>query len=107
MNNKKLKKYKATDFEEYLKEQLKDKKFKAYFDEYGKQLEISYAILKLRKARKMSQSELAKKIGTTQSNIARLEAGRENFTVAFLNKIASALGGNLCVSLEKREKCPC
>ncbi|MFA6106645.1 MAG: helix-turn-helix transcriptional regulator [Patescibacteria group bacterium] len=106
--NKKIKsKYKATDFREYLNERLKDKEFKKYFDEYGKQLEISYAILKLRKARNMSQSELAKKIGTTQSNIARLEAGRENFTVAFLNKIASALGGKLCVTIHEKEKCAC
>ena len=33
MNNKK-----AIDFQEYLKEQLKDKKIKKYYEEYGKQL---------------------------------------------------------------------
>lgn len=86
---------KATDFSVYLKKQLKNKELKKHFDEYGKQLEIAYQIVKLRKAKNMSQLELAKKIGTTQSNIARLESGRENFTVSFLNKIAMAFGREL------------
>ena len=79
------------DFDDYLKEQLKDPEFKKYYDEYGKQLEIAYQILKLRKKKKMSQFQLAKKIGTKQSNIARLETGQQNFSVNTLEKIADAL----------------
>ena len=85
MNKAKLK---ATDFDQYLKVQLKDKQFKKYFNEYGKQLEIAYQILELRKKSKMTQGELAKKIGTTQGNIARMEQGQQNFTISTLNKIA-------------------
>ena len=84
--NKKLQK--TTDFDEVLKKELKDPKFRKWFDYYGKQLEIAYAVLKLRKKHKMTQEELAKKVGTTQSNIARLESGQQNFTVATLMKIA-------------------
>ena len=40
---------KATDFNEYLKKQLKDKEFKSLYNEYGKQLEIAYKIIQLRK----------------------------------------------------------
>lgn len=82
---------KAIDFQEDLAERLKNPKFKKYFDEYGKQLEIAYQILQLRKQRKMSQTELAKKIGTKQSNVARMEAGQQNLTVETLHKIAKAL----------------
>jgi len=82
-------------FEEYLAKQLKDPKFKRYYNEYGKQLEIAYQILQLRKNKKMSQAELAKKIGTRQSNIARMEAGRQNFTTETLQKIAEALNCDL------------
>jgi len=92
MNTKKIK---LIDFDEYLAEELKDPKFKKYFDEYGRQLEISYKLLQLRKQKKMSQLMLAKKIGTTQSNIARIESGGQNFTVSFLDKVATALGANL------------
>jgi hypothetical protein len=43
------KKIKAGDFQKYLAEQLKNPEFKKRYDEYGKQLEIAYQILKLRK----------------------------------------------------------
>jgi ribosome-binding protein aMBF1 (putative translation factor) len=100
IKNTAIKFSKATDFEHYLSGQLKDEKLKAKFNEFGKQLEIAYQIVGLRKRRKMSQFTLAKKIGTTQSNIARLESGRENFTIGFLKKIAVALNGELKVSIK-------
>jgi len=89
--NKRKKTKKAVDFQWYLTEELRNPKFKKYYDEYGKQLEIAYQILQLRKQKGMSQSELAKKIGTKQSNIARIEAGQQNFTTDTLQKIASIL----------------
>ena len=95
----KTKQFKATDFDEELAKKLKNKEFKKMFDEYGRQLEISYRILQLRKRKKMSQLLLAKKIGTTQSNIARLESGQQNFTVSFLDKVAVALDARLEISL--------
>ena len=86
---------KLTNFEIHLREKLKDPEFKRLYDEYGRQLEIAYQILQLRKKAKISQAELAKKIGTTQSNVARLEAGNQNFTTSTLEKIARALNKNL------------
>jgi len=83
------------DFDELLKEKLKNPQFKKYYDEYGGQLEIAYQILQLRKKRKMSQSELAKKIGTKQANIARMESGQQNFTTDTLQKIANAFNCEL------------
>lgn len=86
---------KNNDFQAYLEVQLKDPIIKKHFDEYGKQLEIAYKILKLRKQKRISQIELAKKIGTTQSNIARVESGKQNLTINLLQKITTALHGNL------------
>ena len=99
--NKNKKQYKAIDFQDVLAEELKDPKFKKYYDEHGKQLEIAYQILQLRKKEKMSQAELAKKIGTKQSNIARMETGQQNFTTETLRRIASALGRELKVEFVK------
>lgn len=90
---------KAIDFDDVLAEELKDPKFKKYYDEYGRQLEIAYGILQLRKTRKMSQAELAKKTGTTQSNIARLEGGRQNFSIALLHRVAVALDAKLEINI--------
>ena len=83
------------DFDDYLNEQLKNPVFKKYYDEYGKQLEIAYQILQLRKREGLSQAELAKKIGTKQTNIARLESGQQNFTIETLQKLAKAFKRNL------------
>ncbi|MDP3093499.1 MAG: helix-turn-helix transcriptional regulator [bacterium] len=86
--NRTKKMQKAVDFQEYLKNQLKNPEMKEHYDEYGKRLEIAYQILRLRKQNKMSQAELAKRIGTRQSNVARLETGQQNFTTETLQKIA-------------------
>jgi len=98
MNKKKSFK-KAISFEEYLAKQLKKSEFEKYYDEYGKQLEIAYQILQLRKQKKMSQAELARKIGTKQSNVARMEIGQQNFTIDTLQKIAKAFNRELKVKI--------
>jgi len=92
---------KAADFDVYLKEQLKDPELKKYYDEFGKQLEIAYAILQLRKKKKMSQAQLAKQIGTTQSNVARIETGQQNLTTNTLQKIATAFNCDLKIDFVK------
>ena len=89
------KQIKAIDFQNYLAGQLKNQQVQKYYDEYGKQLEIAYQILQLRKKEGISQAELAEKIGTTQSNVARMEAGQQNFTTDTLQKIALALKRDL------------
>ncbi|NQU82835.1 MAG: helix-turn-helix transcriptional regulator [Parcubacteria group bacterium] len=100
MNNRN-KKITYPSFDKHLAEQLKDPEFKKYFDEYGKQLETAYKILQLRKKQKLTQKELAKRISTTQSVVARMEAGNQNFTLETLQKIASALNHNLKVDFVK------
>jgi len=99
--NKSKKQLKAVDFQEYLAEQLKNPEIKKYYDQYGKQLEIAYKILQLRKKQGLSRVELAKRIGTKQSNIARMESGQQNFTTETLQRIASALKYNLKVEFVK------
>lgn len=92
---------KSVDFQKYLTEKLKNPKFRKYYNEYGKQLEIAYQILKLRKQKGLSQTELAKRIGTKQSDIARMEAGQQNFTTDTLQKIASAFERELKIDFVK------
>jgi len=99
--NKRKKIQKAVDFQEYLLRQLRNPRFRKHYDEYGKQLEIAYQILQLRKQKKMSQMELAKRIGTRQSNIARMEAGQQNFTTDTLQKIASIFRRKLKIEFVK------
>lgn len=88
---------KSTNFQTYLKQQLKNPEIKKRFNAEGKQLEIAYRILQLRKEQGMSQSSLARRLGTTQSNVARIEAGQQNYTTITLQKIARAFRRDLRV----------
>lgn len=85
-------------FQEYLKKELKDPKFKEGYEEERQKLNLGYQIFLAREKTGMTQGELAKKIGTRQSNISRLEQGNYNFTVEMLEKIARAL--NFKVKIE-------
>ena len=83
---------KAIDFQKDLAKQLKNPKFRRYYNEYGEQLKIAYQILQMRKKKGISQKALAEKIGTKQSNVARLESGQQNLTIGLVSKIAEVLG---------------
>jgi ribosome-binding protein aMBF1 (putative translation factor) len=64
-------------FRDHLKEQLKNPKFKKVFDEYDTAVRLAMAVSLAREKAKLTQKELANKIGSTQPAIARLEAGDE------------------------------
>jgi DNA-binding XRE family transcriptional regulator len=97
-----IKQFKTIDFHEVLAEQLKNPEFKKWYDYYGKQLETSYKILQMRKQKCMSQAELAKKIGTKQANIARIESGNQNLTLETLQKIATVFDRDLRVDFVRQ-----
>lgn len=59
---------------------------------------LAMEIHALREKRGLSQRELAERLGTTQSAIARLEAGNITPRLATLDKVADALGVELVVS---------
>lgn len=100
MNKKTLKNDKATDFDEYMDDLLKDPKLKEYYDEVGRQLDSACQLLQMRKKKKMSQKELAKKLGTSQSAVVRMERGNQNFSLKMLGKIADVFGKELKISFE-------
>jgi DNA-binding XRE family transcriptional regulator len=86
-------KIKTYDFEELLKKQLKDREFRREYDELDGEFALAGEIMRLRLAKNMTQSELAKIAGTSQSAIARVESGRySNISMSFLRKIGEALG---------------
>ena len=94
----------SVDFQSYLASQLKNPVIKKHYDDFGKQLEIAYQIVQLRNSRKMSQAKLAETLGTTQSNVARMESGQQNFTTTTLQKIATVFNRSLTVKFASQSK---
>ena len=57
--------------------------------------QIAELIKSLRERRGITQAEFAKKLGTTQSAIARIENGEQNLTTEMIQKISEALESEL------------
>ncbi len=98
---KRYKKIIYPSFERYLSQQMKNKAFRKAYEEESRRIEIAYRILQLRKKQKLSQKELAQKLNTTQSVVARMEAGQQNFTTDTLQKIASVFRREIKIEFVK------
>ena len=72
---------------------------KAEYDALAPEYELIEQLISARAESHLTQKELAEKIGTKQSNIARLESGNYNPSFQFLQKVANALNKKLTVSL--------
>ena len=64
--------------------------------------QIAAIIQRQRKEKGYTQQELASKLGVSQVMVSRWENGEENFTIATLAKISSALGLEWHNPLEQR-----
>ena len=62
------------------------------YDELAPEYEIARAVIRARTAAGLSQAELAAKMGTAQSYVARLESGRTLPSTRTLMKVAEATG---------------
>lgn len=69
------------------------------YEKAGRAIRLAMEIRALREARGLSQRQLAERVGTTQSAIARLEGGNVSPSLPTLDKIAEALDAELTVSL--------
>lgn len=61
--------------------------------------EITSQLRQVRKEQGMTQERLAEKVGTRKSNISRLESGRYNPSLDFLEKVAGGLGREIEVKV--------
>lgn len=87
-------------FEEMKATALQDPDFAREYEALRDEFKLAQEVIELRKQRNMTQRELAKKAGTSQPAIARLESGRyENVSMAFMKKIGKALGAEPVIHL--------
>lgn len=93
-----MKKIKFVTQEELDRRLMKKPGFKKAYDDLELEFAIIGALIDARAKHGMTQEKLAKKIGTKQSAIARLESGRSNPTFAFIQKLSEALDLKLTVT---------
>lgn len=88
------------NWEDVKKELLKDPKVKAEYDRLEPEYKLIEKIIEARIKKGLTQAKLAKKVGTKQSAIARFEAGNSNPTLAFMDRLATALGSKLVIEIK-------
>ena len=79
---------------------MKEPGFKAGYDALEGEFAIASILIEARTKAHLSQQELATRMGTSQSTIARLESGASKPTLSTLERIAKATGTKVRVSLE-------
>ncbi len=87
------------NYKQFKAKLLKNKKIKKAYDKLRPEFELIAILIKKRVEKGLTQEELAKKIGTKQSAISRLESGNYNPSLVFLRKVSKALNARLEVKI--------
>jgi transcriptional regulator with XRE-family HTH domain len=94
-----------TNFDRYLDDNLKDPAFAARFEEAGEAWDVAMQIAALRKESGLSQRELAKRVGTSQQQISRLESpGYEGQSLSMLRRVAEVMGASVRVQIQRGKR---
>ena len=77
-----------------------DPEFRAAYEALDEEFAVASQIIEARARAGLTQDELAKRMHTSQSSIARLESGRSKPSVTTLEKLAVATNSRLRLTLE-------
>ena len=77
-----------------------DPAYQKAYDELEEEFALAAAIAEARGRAGLTQEQVAQRMHTTQSNIARLEAGRTTPSTRTLERFAEAVGARLKISFE-------
>lgn len=89
-----------TLMDEFREELKNDRELNQLYQRELAKLKLANQILAARQHARLSQAALAKRIGTQQTGVARMEnAGYASYTVTTLAKIAAATGSKLEVRI--------
>lgn len=79
---------------------MESPEYRAAYDALEDEFTLAAALIKARSRAGLTQGELADRMQTTQSVVARLEGGHVMPTTRTLEKIAKATGSRLKISFE-------
>ena len=78
---------------------IKDPEYKNAYDSLEAEFILARELIAARTKAKLTQKQLAQKMKTSQSAIARLESGESNPSISLLKRYADATGTQLKVEL--------
>jgi ribosome-binding protein aMBF1 (putative translation factor) len=81
-------------------EMLADAATRAEYDTMADEYAIAHELIAARTRAGLSQSDVAQRMGTTQSVIARLESGKRPPSMRTVERFAQAVGGHVVLRIE-------
>lgn len=81
---------------------VEDPKYRKAYEDLEGEFAIAKALISARNRVGLTQAALARKMGTTQPVVARLEGGRTRPSLRTLERLAQATGTRLLISFEPR-----
>lgn len=82
-------------FATFKKKVLKDPVMKAEYDALEAEFALAHELIAARAKAKLTQEQVAERMGTSQSAVARMESGRTMPSTTSLQKYAKAVGRQL------------
>lgn len=79
----------------------RDADYREAYERLGPEFELVRTLIEARTGAGITQAELAKRMETTQSAVARMESGRVPPSLRTLRKVARATGTRLRISFEQ------
>lgn len=89
---------------ELIDQWMKDPEFAKEYDVLEEEFALASAVIGARAKANLTQAELANRMNTTQSAIARLEGGKSRPSTSTLGKLAKATGTRLQISFVENSK---
>ena len=88
-------------FDPWLRKQMKDPEFKKEYDALEEEFALARELINARARAKLTQHEVARRMGTSQSAVARMESGKGLPSTSSLVKYARAVGRKIEIKLSK------
>src|ERR1035437_943172 len=85
------------------KKWMKEPKYRKAYEALDEEFVLASAVMDVRNPAGLTQAQLARKMGTTQPVVARLESGRTRASLRSLERPAEATGSRLRISFEPRD----
>ena len=93
-----------SEFQDLLKEQLKDPEFKKEWDDIQPEMDVIRAMMDARISQNLTQKELSERTGINQADISKLENGTRNPSVNLLKRLAEGMGMVLKIEFVPKQK---
>ena len=88
-------------FDAWFRQQMKKPAFKREYDALEEEFALARELIGARARARLTQEQVARRMGTSQSAVARMESGRKMPSTTSLQKYAKAVGHHVRIKLAK------